>query len=69
MRSTAAFPRLQGTDVTEAFESHHITSRAVDLLPKFFIREARQPRNSPYTFHEDGFYRTLKRRAAPVLAR
>jgi hypothetical protein len=24
-------------------------------------------RFSPYTFHEDGFYRTLKRRAEPII--
>ncbi|KAE8740706.1 hypothetical protein FOCC_FOCC013775 [Frankliniella occidentalis] len=59
----------KGTDITEAFESHHIAQTAADLLPKFFIRSASrsQPRNSPYTFHEDGFYKTFKRRAAYVL--
>ncbi|KAJ1519750.1 hypothetical protein ONE63_005006 [Megalurothrips usitatus] len=59
----------KGTDITEAFECHHVTSRAADLLPKFYVRDAQQRRNSPYTFHEDGFWRTFKRRAEPILQR
>ncbi|XP_037068391.1 cytochrome b5-related protein-like [Pollicipes pollicipes] len=39
------------------------------LLAQHHVRAAHQPRNAPYTFLEDGFYRTLKRRAAPVLRR
>ncbi|KAK3923005.1 Cytochrome b5-related protein [Frankliniella fusca] len=58
----------KGTDITELFESHHLTGRAPELLARFAVRDATQPRNSPYTFHDDGFFRTLKRRAAPVLA-
>lgn len=52
---------FQGTDITEAFETHHMSNKAQDLLPKFFVRKARTSRNSPFTFHEDGFYKTLKR--------
>lgn len=53
-----------GTDITEAFESHHITTKASLLLPKFYIRSASQPRNYLLTFKEDEFYKTLKRRVA-----
>ncbi|XP_044729643.1 cytochrome b5-related protein-like, partial [Chrysoperla carnea] len=58
----------QGTDITEAFESHHISSNAADrILPKYYVRDAKGPRNSPFTFEENGFYRTLKRKTAPIL--
>ncbi|OWR46060.1 hypothetical protein KGM_201044 [Danaus plexippus plexippus] len=50
----------KGTDITEAFETHHINSTAEALLPKYFIKKADTPRNSPFTFKEDGFYKTLK---------
>lgn len=60
---------LQGTDITEAFEAHHITKTAKYLLKQFFVRPATEPRNSPYTFMDDGFYRTLKRKARPMLAK
>lgn len=50
----------RGTDVTEAFESHHISPRAESLLPQFFVRRAATARSSPYTFHKAGFYRTLR---------
>lgn len=33
------------------------------MLYKFYIRDAKTPRNAPFTFHEDGFYRTFKRAA------
>lgn len=54
----------KGTDITEAFESHHITPKANQLLPKFYVRNASQPRNYLLTFNDDGFYKTLKRRVA-----
>ncbi|CAG2053689.1 unnamed protein product [Timema podura] len=57
----------KGTDITEAFESHHITNRAETTLKKFFVRKATTRRNSPYTFEEDGFYRTLKKRVREIL--
>ncbi|XP_075971563.1 cytochrome b5-related protein-like [Anticarsia gemmatalis] len=50
----------KGTDITEAFETHHLKGVAETLLPKYFVREAKSPRNYPYTFKEDGFYKTLK---------
>lgn len=50
----------KGTDITEAFECHHISPRAESLLPQYFVRKAATARSSPYTFHKAGFYRTLK---------
>jgi hypothetical protein len=58
---------IQGSDITEAFEAHHLTKRPDNLLKQFYVRAATQPRNSPYTFKDDGFYRTLKRKALPIL--
>jgi hypothetical protein len=58
---------LQGSDITEAFEAHHITKNPEHLLKQFYVRAASEPRNSPYTFKDDGFYRTLKRKAQPIL--
>ncbi|XP_014480430.1 PREDICTED: cytochrome b5-related protein-like [Dinoponera quadriceps] len=57
----------KGTDVTELFETHHITDKAERLLPKFYVREATTTRSVPLTFHPDGFYRTFKRRATEAL--
>lgn len=31
------------------------------------MKKAERPRNSPFTFKEDGFYRTLKRNVVPIL--
>ena len=53
---------LQGTDITEAFETHHYNPMVVKMLPKFYVRDAKIERNSPYTFNENGFYKTLKRK-------
>ncbi|CAH0763836.1 unnamed protein product [Diatraea saccharalis] len=50
----------KGTDVTEVFETHHLKGIAEQLLPKYFVRKAATPRNSPFTFENDGFYKTLK---------
>lgn len=58
----------KGTDITEAFEVHHINADKVEtLLPTFFVRQAAKPRNFTLTFKENGFYRTLKRRIANAL--
>ncbi|KAF5293579.1 hypothetical protein FQA39_LY03064 [Lamprigera yunnana] len=58
----------KGMDVTNAFESHHIKSDAhLNLLANFYIEKATKPRTSQYTFNDDGFYRTLKRKVRPVL--
>lgn len=57
----------KGTDITEAFETAHISVNAENLLKKFYVKDISTPRNSPYTFHEDGFYKTLKRKVRPIL--
>lgn len=31
------------------------------MLWRFFVAKAKQPRNSPFTFEEVGFYKTLKK--------
>ena len=58
---------VQGSDITEAFEAHHVTKIPEHLLKQFYVQAASEPRNSPYTFKDDGFYRTLKRKAQPML--
>ncbi|XP_058057078.1 cytochrome b5-related protein-like [Anopheles bellator] len=57
----------KGTDITESFETHHINTRAEGLLAKYKVREATAPRAVQLTFHDDGFYRTLKRRVRDKL--
>lgn len=57
----------KGIDITEQFESHHITSVAEKMLPMFYVREASLPRNYKTTFEPKGFYRTLKGRVASKL--
>lgn len=37
------------------------------MLSKFYVRKARTPRNYPYTFREDGFYKTVKKKVRNVL--
>lgn len=54
----------QGTDVTELFESHHVTGKAEMLLPNFYVKDASEPRNYRITFCDDGFYKTLRRKVA-----
>lgn len=36
-------------------------------MSKYFVKKAETPRNSPFTFNEDGFYKTLKIKAADKL--
>jgi hypothetical protein len=57
----------QGTDVTETFETHHLTPKAGEVIKKYFVRDAAKPRNYKFTFDENGFYKTLKRRVAEKL--
>ncbi|PSN47104.1 hypothetical protein C0J52_16014 [Blattella germanica] len=38
------------------------------MTKQFYVRPATGPRYSPYTFNDDGFYRTFKRKARPILA-
>lgn len=61
--------KIQGTDITEAYEVHHInTEQTAQLLSKYYIRDAVQPRNFKFTFNENGFYKTFKKRVAKKLA-
>lgn len=57
----------RGTDITEVFFAHHVAETAEALLPKFLARPATAPRNSPFTFHRDGFYMQLRERVRKVL--
>ncbi|XP_050298513.1 cytochrome b5-related protein-like [Anthonomus grandis grandis] len=57
----------KGLDITEAFEVHHLTEQPKEILKKYFVRKAKKKRNSPFTFKEDGFYKTLKREIVKVL--
>lgn len=58
----------KGTDITEAFEVHHIRPEQPEsLLEKYKIREATEPRNFKFTFKDDGFYRTFKRKVGTKL--
>ncbi|XP_028158528.1 cytochrome b5-related protein-like [Ostrinia furnacalis] len=57
----------KGTDITEAFECHHLNPVVEKMLEKYYVKEATTPRNSPFTFHEDGFYKSLKRAAREEL--
>ncbi|KAL7029783.1 hypothetical protein ACKWTF_006363 [Chironomus riparius] len=51
----------KGTDITEAFECYHLSSRPRDVLENYCVGVATQERNYRYTFDDNGFYRTLKR--------
>lgn len=53
--------------MTEVFEAYHITDKASQILTKFYIRDALEPRSYKFTYDDDGFYRTLKRRVAAKL--
>ncbi|XP_060522312.1 cytochrome b5-related protein-like [Cylas formicarius] len=57
----------KGLDITEAFEVHHLTALPEELLSKYFVRKAKSKRNAPFTFKEDGFYKTLKREVKQIL--
>lgn len=57
----------KGIDITEQFETHHITNMAEKILPKFYVRDAFLPRNYKTTFEPNGFYKTLQRRVANKL--
>ncbi|KAF6203770.1 hypothetical protein GE061_002105 [Apolygus lucorum] len=50
----------QGTDITEMFKSHHVSDAPREMLNKFYVRDAKMTRNSPFTFHPDGFYEVLR---------
>ncbi|XP_076671851.1 cytochrome b5-related isoform X2 [Andrena cerasifolii] len=57
----------KGTDITELFECHHLTDKALNLLPKYYIKDAVTPRSVPLTFEPNGFFCTFKKRALEAL--
>lgn len=57
----------RGTDITEAFEAHHLTSLPSQMLGKYAIRPTKTERNCKLTFHKNGFYLTLKSKVMKVL--
>lgn len=57
----------QGTDITEAFEAHHISLVPEKMLTKYKVREAKKPRIYNLTIKEGGFYKTLKSRVRDKL--
>ncbi|XP_055372163.1 cytochrome b5-related protein-like [Condylostylus longicornis] len=57
----------RGTDITEAFEIHHISIIPENMINKFKIRDAKEPRNITLTLNDDGFYKTLKKRVRDKL--
>lgn len=59
--------QLQGTDITEGFHTHHLTSLPYEMKKKYFIRKTKTKRNAPFTFAEDGFYMTLKKEIQKIL--
>ncbi|CAG0896195.1 unnamed protein product [Darwinula stevensoni] len=60
----------RGSDITEAFEASHVHPDVPEgLLKKYRVGEATWPRRSPFTFHPQGFYRTLKRRVGERLGK
>jgi len=40
----------------------------MDMLSKFYVRQADTPRKSPFTFNPDGFYNVLKSRVVEKLS-
>ncbi|XP_011192500.1 cytochrome b5-related protein [Zeugodacus cucurbitae] len=57
----------KGTDITEAFESHHISKKPEDMLAKFHVRSTSTQRNYKISLHDNGFYRVLKSRVRDKL--
>ena len=59
----------KGTDITEAFEVSHLFGEAqgASMLKKFYVCDSLNPKTSKFTFHTDGFYKTLKRKVMPIL--
>lgn len=58
----------KGHDITELFFSHHLQTEKIEpYLKKYRVKETTRPRNVKLTFHEDGFYMTLRRKVAAKL--
>lgn len=57
----------KGTDITDQFETFHLTTKANSILPKYYVHDATKPRNYKLTYDENGFFKTLKRRVVEKL--
>ncbi|KAM3967180.1 cytochrome b5-related protein [Aphomia sociella] len=57
----------KGTDITEAFEVHHLNPSTYKILEKYYVKPATTPRNSPFTFKKDDFYYSLKNEVVEIL--
>lgn len=57
----------KGQDITEAVETMHWKGIPKSLLAKYRVASAVGPRRYRYTFHEDGFYHSLKKKANKIL--
>lgn len=57
----------KGTDITELFEAHHLSSLPASLIDSYKVRDAMNERIYTLTMHENGFYQTLKRRVRDKL--
>ncbi len=57
------------TDITELFETSHVhIEKARQLLAKYYVRDCEHPRYTAFlTFRENGFYDSLRKRAARTL--
>ncbi|KAB7503621.1 Cytochrome b5-related protein, partial [Armadillidium nasatum] len=53
-------------DITESFECSHFTQLPENLLKKFYVKDITTPRTTAFTFKDDGFFRTLKRKVKPI---
>ncbi|XP_026755581.1 cytochrome b5-related protein-like [Galleria mellonella] len=51
----------KGTDITEAYEVHHLNPSINNILEKYYVKPAVAPRNSPFTFKKGDFYDSLKK--------
>jgi len=56
----------RGADVTDLVHTHHLDESKVDaILKKYYVTDVKHPNtNIRYTFKDEGFYMTLKRRVA-----
>ena len=62
------FNLLQNSDITEAYEAHHPNINVTkSILEKYYLKDINKPRNSPFTFEENGFYQTLRRKVLPII--
>jgi len=57
----------RGQDITEAVETMHWRGIPSCILSKYWVRKAEGERRYRYTFHTEGFYHSLKRKAEPIL--